>query len=336
MKKKRRLEILGAVMILLGMNLMCLYELHRYRSNIFDLTAQDQHAYLKLMRSHVNQAEALDQAIMKVFEEEFHTNSRYFGFLVKNEELLYFRDDNSLKNAQDLMSQTTDVQVNQGNGYDMITLAGGANYLLTAQTIRQGEDTYTIGILQEETYILERTQFISYARHTILFQVLATLALLVLVLQLSRITQRQANEIAEWKLTEQENRTLIERLLQDIKIARKSHIEDTVFGFLSKRQFARLLTKLNDEQQHKCQLIRIYVLKDDPAIRIQLAAILQRMDILKCVSCEWHVKEFCVLALHVDALQMEQILRYIITSYQRDFGGNLDDLKLVTQAVRRE
>lgn len=336
MKNKRHFEVVFASLILLLMNVMCIYEIYQYRTNIFLATAREQKAYLNLLRVHVNDTEQLDETIIGIFNEEFDTNSRYFGFLFMDDELIYFRDDSSLKQAQDILSDSFDVSTMDQGGYDMITLANGSRYLISMETLVQREHTYVVGILQEEMYILKRTQFLSYARHTVLFQVITSLAVFIFLIQLHRIAQRQAVEIEEWKDTQQQNRTLIERLLQDVRIAQKTHIENTTFGFLRKQQFARVLTSLDEEKQCKCQLIRIYVIPDDPLIRIHLAAILQRMDILKCVSCEWHPKEFCVLVLNVETSQIENILRYIITTYRRDYGGELEDLKLVTQALRRK
>lgn len=336
MKNKRHFEVVFASLILLLMNVMCIYEIYQYRTNIFLATAREQKAYLNLLREHVYDTEQLDETIIGIFNEEFDTNSRYFGFLFMDDELIYFRDDSSLKQAQDILSDSFDASTKDHGGYDMITLANGSQYLISMETLVQREHTYVVGILQEEMYILKRTHFLSYARHTVLFQVITSLAVFIFLIQLHRIAQRQAVEIEEWKDTQQQNRTLIERLLQDVRIAQKTHIEDTTFGFLRKQQFARVLTSLDEEKQCKCQLIRIYVIPDDPLIRIHLTAILQRIDILKCVSCEWQPKEFCVLVLNVETSQIENILRYIITTYRRDYGGELEDLKLVTQAVRRK
>lgn len=317
------------------MNVLCVLELQSLRDHTLENIASNQEQYLSLMKQQLSTSKDVVEDAKQIFTSTYETSSRSFGVILKDEEIVFYRDENSLKQIKEnegnfiFQQDATLAQSSQ-----VVDIAKGARYITSFSSIELGQEQVTIALLYEEEYALETSDYASYSRHTLLFMILCSILELVFVYSLYRKNIALKNEIHEWEESEQSNRKQIEQLVSNLRIIQNDRLDESIFGLVNKPAFVKVIQQLSSQQQQRCHIIRIKVIQPQEDTMLYLAAILQRLEILKCISTKWEEQEFCILSLNNDTIQLENIVRYILQSYTKEYGGQIDDLHIKTQKVR--
>lgn len=333
--RKGRSFLLATLFVLILMNGLCIMEIDRLRGYYLEDVAVRQEDYLHVVQTTLQAQSDVRQALIEQFEIVYPTSNISYGVIAEDGEIIYYRNEQGVESLSSMFLEENYEIIDTFSKQSVhVQLQNGIRYIVSYQEISSNEHSYVYALMSSDDGALARTQSLSVFRHLYLFMGMSSIVILIIMFQLVRANSKKEEELKAWAKQEKVNQTTIENLSSDLRLVQKTRIEDTIFGLLVKEDFLDTIIKLNAQQLEQCKIIKIKLLRDEDLCKIYTAAILQRMEVLKCISCEWEKDTFTVLLLNGDPIQLEHLLRYFLETYQSQYHGNIEDVSIDTHNLR--
>lgn len=341
--RKDKVLLSGIISLWIVLLVFTLLEFRQFSSIYVKRVADEQESYLSLMRYQMERnKEDNDEAWLKhlihLFEKEYNTGSRNLGYVEKDDEIIFYHDASGTRSYQGeaITSLFSGNKKRVSDQSHLVSVKELGKSLVSQETIKHHGSVYNIGIIAQQDYLLSQVYLQPFKRHMLLYIGIGAVTIITFVYQITRKLKKKDEELAGWEITQKDNRKRIDRLLEDLKSAQGQHIEENIYGFLKKDSMEQLIKQLSDEQRKRSIMLVIHLNSDDKQAYLSTAAMLERMEVLKCVSCLWDEHNFICVLLNGNDQHAASFIRYFSLGYTSDMGRNLDELDIRVEHMRRE
>lgn len=325
-RNKNAAAFYGAVVLSVVFVVLFIYDAVSCRNtNLSVYSAQtEQQAAVLLGDALEGGADGVKDRLIRSIENSFDTSASVYCVIAVDGQVVFEKDRATTEKMKEISWE--DYMNGQGDSIWLESPAKGTRrstlpdkkvYLTSGISAQAGEETIQLGICVRLSYMVKRGQFNLLVQHISLYALLFGAAFISLSFfqRLNYAKLQKAVKSMEEKMAQE--RKKIEVLEAEKDRLQGVDINDKSSGFLSKKTVETILGLLTPEQKANSCKIKIGI-KEQSRL-LEMAVLLDRMNIKGCISCLWNEDTFFMILLNGSVEDAKQFVKQMFHRYEKEF-----------------
>lgn len=333
-KKFSVLTLAGAIVISLVFIVLMVVETMSCRQrNLCVYASYDEQlatGMLSMAAKNDKPAEYLVQSI----KDSFDTSASKYCVVALNEDIIFQKDDTTTKRLEDtglaqFLNGRGDAKVldNPAQSTSEVTLADGKKYLVASASHNTDDGRITLVICSRKDYVVKKGEFDLLSLHVVLNIVLMSIAFVAIVFFMNVMNKKLSRKIEQMSVVAISDRKQIENLEEEKTLLQQSDINDKSSGFLARKTVETILQTLTYEQKAASSKLKIKTYSESD--RINMAIILDRINIKGYISCLWSEDTIFIVCLNQTEDNARRFFDTLVERYEREFQTSMPQVDVV-------
>lgn len=337
------LVFISVSVVILFLVLVCI-EMNNTRVKILQSYSQKNEEYLKLLIQNSEElaessGENLDDVLKRQIRDNFLVSASSFMIASKNDEIFWVMDEeitNSYLGGSLLKFWEDSKREKDRTGNFFRVTLEEENYVVTQTEISDYDNNkITIAIIEKNEYLIKHIFFDTLQIHIVIYFVLLGISFLTIIIYLVYREIDNVKEIEQLKKDSTTDRLQIEQLEDRMFLdSQKERTGESIFFPLELVE--EVIEKLSKEQRRNSIRIVIKAKDVDEKALMQLAVMIERMKVKKCLSCFLGEKTFLILLLNRNEHTAESFVQQLFAQYELNFGTDIFHVDYVIEPLEKE
>lgn len=347
-KKQNWSLIFISVSVVLLFLFLILMEMNHTRMKVLQNSSQENETYLEILMNSSSEiaeskGENLSDVLMRQMHETFSVSASSYMVAAKNDEIFWLMDEEITNNyagsslERYLKSDKNQKQkLEEAENSFQVTLEDKENYIVSlAEMTDRDDNKITIAIIENSDYLLKHIFFDTLQIHILFYFILLSISFLSVVVYLVYRERDKVQEIEQLKIDSSTDRLQIEELEDRMfSNSQERHMGDSIF--FPVELVEEVVDKLTVEQRKNS--VRLIIKAGDIGEKalMQLAVMIERMKLKKCLCCFLGNNTFLILLLNRNENTAESFVQQLFAQYELNFGTAIFHVEYFIEPLEKE